>query len=423
MRKIYFIIICLVGILSISSCGREAIEYDKEDTELQKGEGQLNLKSLAVEVLQTKSPSTRVLMTDDYQVTLYDTNKQKINGWAYKDVPEVLNLKAGSYSLSVVSHELKPLDTTPHYKGESKVFTVKANDITDVESVVCTMDVVEVMIAFDNSLLEYLDKNTVSVKLSMGKNECEYKGSNNLFPVYFAPVDGENNILNVVFEGTVDGFKEAYTATYTDLKAGDFHLINFTLKGVNQDNNVIGGGSAFLKLKVNSSCFVNRLNVDLSDKITITEEIIPEENPDDPNAGKKPTIEGETFDIKEAQIIPADGMICRVIIEAPLRIAHLWVKIDSPTLTAESMEGIIDVEFDLAYPATDKLKQQLQDLGLKTGSDVIGQTELVFDISKFTSLIPLLDNGVEHTHNFIITVQDMEGNVQEGILKLISSKQ
>lgn len=423
MRKFYFAIICLFGILCISSCGREAVEYDPKNPELEKGEGQLSLKSFALEVVQTKSPVTRVLMTDDYQVTLYDSNGQKVNEWAYKDVPEVLNLKAGSYSLSVVSHELKSLDTTPHYKGESEKFTVKANDITDVKSVICTMDVVEVMIAFDNSLLEYLDEKTVSVKLNMGTNECEYTGSDNLFPVYFAPVAGENNILNVTFKGTVDGYEEAYTATYTDLQAGDFHLIKFTLQGVNQDNNVIGGGSAFLKLKINSSCFVNRLNIDLSDKTNIAEEIIPEENPDDPNAGKKPTIEGESFDINEAQIVPADGMICRVMIKAPLRIAHLWVKIDSPTLNEDSMEGIIDVEFDLAYPATDKLKQQLQDLGLKTGSDVIGQTELVFDISKFTGLIPLLDNGIEHTHNFIITVEDMEGNELEGVLKLISSKQ
>ena len=106
----------------------------------------------------------------------------------------------------------------------------------------------------------------------------------------------------------------------------------------------------------------------------------------------------------------------QVTLTAPNGIAHVYVTIDSNTLTKEVLESVgLTNSFDLAEPGA--LEAGLNGLGFPTGDAVVGQTELPFDITDFTSLLGL--PGAEN-HNFIIRLVDQNGLEVTETLKIKS---
>jgi hypothetical protein len=137
-----------------------------------------------------------------------------------------------------------------------------------------------------------------------------------------------------------------------------------------------------------------------------------------------PTIKGDGFNITTdwvdvSKATAANPVPVKVFIKAPKGIKSLVVKIDSPTLDAKSLEDVgLAGEFDLADPGD--LEQGLNDLGFANGKQVVNQTEVTFDVTGFTYLIPILNGGQSREHRFIITVTDNDGNVKSETLKMRS---
>ncbi|MCD8182221.1 MAG: hypothetical protein LUE99_03085 [Bacteroides sp.] len=105
-------------------------------------------------------------------------------------------------------------------------------------------------------------------------------------------------------------------------------------------------------------------------------------------------------------------------IVASNRIANLKVTIDSETLTENILNEVgLLKNFDLAYPGS--LKEGLEGLAFPTGSQVIGEKSLVFDIAQFTPLLNIYGAG---THKFIIEVIDQNGKSTIETLTLITQK-
>ncbi|MDD2961820.1 MAG: DUF4493 domain-containing protein [Muribaculaceae bacterium] len=127
-----------------------------------------------------------------------------------------------------------------------------------------------------------------------------------------------------------------------------------------------------------------------------------------------PTITSETLDLENVNEI-TDGMTAVVIIKAPKGITHLNVKIDSPTLTPSDLEDVgLAGEFDLANPGS--IESGLKGLGFPTGEDVVGKTEILFDISQFMGLL----GTFKSEHNFILKVTDTDNQTAEATLKFIA---
>lgn len=139
----------------------------------------------------------------------------------------------------------------------------------------------------------------------------------------------------------------------------------------------------------------------------------------------KPTIEGTSFngakfdiakDVLEVPISIKDPMELQVTLFAPNKIAHVYVTIDSETLTEELLTTVnLAKSFDLAEPG--ELKGGLESLKFPTESDVIGKEELPFNITQFTSLLGLYGAA---NHNFIIQVVDQKGLEVTQTLKIKS---
>ncbi len=413
MSKFHYILTCILSALLITSCGREALDYNKEEL-IEAGEGQLSFSQFNVNVA-TQARNTRAVDMNNYTVTLYDATNKAINTWTYKDIPQVLNLTAGKYYISVISHEMKQLDTVPYYAGKSNEFEIKVGEITEIEPIICTLGVIEVKVSFEDKLVSYMNNpQSTTVEILLDKNVIyKYSGVTDCPPIYIAPDKGETTIITAIFNSTIDGSLETTTTT-RDLVAGDSFQLDYSIKVVDTDGTIADLGTMSPTLRIISQGIIKYWPKNLDD---IVEEVIPEGGDED----KLPYIEGDGFNIAKEQIIPDGGMICKVNINAPYGIAHLKVRIDSPTLTPAILSSVgLAAEFDLAYPGS--LEEGLKGLKFPVGNEVIGATKLIFDISQFTGLIPPFDKGVEHSHKFILMLEDVNGNGVTKTLTLVSSR-
>lgn len=421
MKRIFYItsLLALTGTL-LFSCGRENINYQEDSNDNENLQMvNLNIGSILKLELETGSANTRT-ETDfsEYTVTLYQEDNTLTEQWLYKDMPELVSVLQGNYYITVTSHEQQSVDTKPYYEGKSNVFSVQPGAITEVEPIVCKMRSIKIVLTFDSELSALLGTD-IKITVATDKASYEYTDLQNITPMYFAPSTEENNMINITFDGTVDGYKESYTRTET-ANAGDYLEVRFTLKNVS-DENIEASGSAGLSLKLD----LKVTNITQNTNITTGEEVIPEEpeeGGDEEGDETLPTIKGRGFDIKTPQTVPADGMTCIVDITAAMRFAHLYVTIDSETLTSSVLEDVgLTNSFDLAYPG--KLESALgkdengNGLGFPVGNQVIGQKTLVFDITPFTQLLGIYGAA---THKFIIKVVDQEGTEVEETLTLIS---
>lgn len=122
------------------------------------------------------------------------------------------------------------------------------------------------------------------------------------------------------------------------------------------------------------------------------------------------TISGDGFDISQRQTIvlsEADDAVVKVKIASARAIDKLLVEIGSSSSLFEAVltHHGLDTEFDLADP-TDELLATFTEIGvgLPSGADVKGQTEVTLDISAFIPLI--FDAAGECTADFKITAID-----------------
>lgn len=413
MKKLYYLF-CLCGILiGLTGCDREKVEYTRGSDEPQMVN--VNLKS-CINVQVTEAPDTRATVnTEEYIISLYKEDHTLVESWTYKNMPDLVPVLSGKYYLKAMSHKLKAKDTKAYFEGTSEVFSITPSVVTEVAPILCEMKNIKVVISFDDALKKFLGTD-VTVTVVVGQERQEYsdieEAINN--PVYFAPTEGGITVVYVLFDGTVDNYKENFTKTYTTT-SGKAVNINFTLKNVSEGV-IEDSGLLSLGMRVDLSV----ISIDKYYNIAMVEETIPD--PEEGGEGDdktQPTIVGRGFNIKEAQMVPADGnMTCIVDITASNRLAHLQVTIDSEVLTEDELAAVgLKKEFDLAYPG--ELEDALGEGGLKfpVSNQVIGQKSLEFNITSFIPLLNILGAG---THKFIIKATDQNNVATEETLTLVT---
>ncbi len=124
---------------------------------------------------------------------------------------------------------------------------------------------------------------------------------------------------------------------------------------------------------------------------------------------------GVYYDITDSDL----SVILKITSEVGLESVSL--KINSDVLT-DSALGEIDLatEMDLAAPATDDMAEMLSDgLGFPIKDEVIGEKELIVDISNFMPMLSMLVKetyeGTSYT-DFVITVKDANGDCTETLM-------
>lgn len=360
MKKIYYLL--FFSIISLFySCSEE--NWDHE--ELIKSEGTLILKSFEISIDQSINPTNEIedsifspndtINFSNYIINIVDQQTSEIiKSWTYNDMPDEVILKDGKYLIEVKSHNAEPAQwDTPYYYGVQD-FSIIEDETTQVTQISCKLSNVIIYVNYNKDLYETLDNGSkVNVYIS-NESQLEYNIEETRGGYFTLPYSNSSIVaeLNAIINNdTIIAHK-----IIPNVEEGQIHTITFSYEDL--------------------------------------------DNVDNPNA---PTITSETLVIDGVNTI-TDSIIAKVDINAPYGIKNFIVDIISEQLTKDILQEVgLDSSFDLANPG--ELAGPLTELGFPTGSAVVGQTYLAFNITDFMQLLALFPGQ----HQFKLTIIDNKG--------------
>lgn len=394
-KQISFLLTLFAVVLLATACHSEKVDYGISS------EGQLDLSSLQL------TPNTDPLVTEsrvaaelsDYIVEIYTEGGDLVNSWKYSEMPEVYTLKVGKYK--VVAHapvtEGAAFDT-PYCEGESKVFEITQDNLTNLGEIVCTLHNIKVTVKYADNLKPLLGED-VKVTVKIGGESLEYGKDETRSGFFHCEA---NNTVDVVFSGTVDGSAENVTKSYTDVALGTELIVTYNLIDAVFVDPGTGGTVSAGGLKLDATCT----------PVTIEGVVRPSE--DEILDFGLPSVVGEGFDLSQ----PVTDLSQKVVVDlkAPEGAAHIWVKITSDNADFSGVIGQMFPQnpFDLAEPG--EAEESLNTLGLPIKDAVIGKDVVVFDVSQFVGLL----GGFPGVHQFMLTVVDVNGDKAEATLTIDS---
>lgn len=420
MKKIFLICFTLLaGVLVFSACHSEAM-----DENVSEAKGNLNLSSLKtdvdldIETVYVGSRADETVDVSNFLVAIYDSKSQKVEQWKYSEMPEIVSLTVGTYSIEVLSAEAPSNGfDAPFYKGTATC-EIKENELVDVPAITCKLANMLFSVVYDEEFQDKVGSDVVTT-ISVGENSLDIPYTETRKAYLIAP-EGETAALNVTLKGTIDGETIDYSKRIDQVRVGVHNIIKYEFDPVSDGS--MGDGTLNVAINVDSS-------MNESDEVVGTNpgeepgiDDFPTEGGEDPGEGGEqnaPSIigsdfNGDPFDIENDVLDIKGASTLKVEINAENGIAHLYVEIQSETLDVTEV-GLTN-NFDLAYPGD--LEEGLNGLGFPTGANVIGQKHTTFDISTFTGLLV----GFEGNHNFVIRVVDQNDLEETKVLKLRVAK-
>lgn len=406
MSKIVSIIIVLILSMHIlTSCDRENMDFGKESNDY----GQVNLASMGLSVNVNATPVSRAETVDpsNYIVGIYNAEDETlVSEWKYSELPEIFQLKVGKYK--VIAHAPN-VDTAlfdePYCEG-SKNFEIQKDQITNLETVNCTLNCIMVTIQYDENFRKLLGdeaniKVTVNNKYSLNFEKDETRAG------YF-PAEASGNVIDANFIGELDDELDVpINKSFPNINIGSQLIITYTLRDANGDPGT--GGVVNPSVEYDVTC----------DIVELDGSVHPgkEEGIDDfPSGGDKegtdPTVTSgnKNFDLNT----PIDANDYNEEVDGPVVVNLLAsrgiknVIVEITSTDSDFVAAVVELfgatSFDLANPPADEdHKNNLISLGFLVGDEVKTTETVPFNITKF---VPLLQ--VYHgMHQFKITVKDV----------------
>lgn len=421
MKKIFLICFTLIAsTLLFCACHTESME------DIVNAKGNLSLSSmkvgvnLDVDVVYLDSRAESEIDLSNYIVTIYDKYSQRAGQWVYSEMPEIVSLAVGTYTVEVKS-AAEPSNgfDIPYYKGTATC-EVKENQVTDVPAISCKLANMLFTVEYDESFQDKISEDVVTT-ITIGENSLQIPASESRKAYLIAP-DSETASMEVNLKGTIDGEVIDYSEHFDNVKSGVHNIIKYQFIPVSDGS--VAGGAFSVSIAIDSSLTGSDESVSVN----------PGQEPgidDFPTGGGEggdaPTIvgtkfNGNSFDISNDVLeVPVNmdmehPLPLQVTLSAANGIAHVYVTIDSETLTEDILTGVnLAASFDLAEPG--ELEAGLKGLGFPTGDAVVGQTTILFDVTGFTPLLGLYGAA---SHNFIIRLIDQQGLEVTQTLKIKS---
>ena len=423
MKNILFTLTAIMALL-LSSCHSE--EMRMKETE--KGEVSLAKFTISVELEIGNIEFSRASDIDvsKYIITIKDAKGEEVGNWIYGEMPEIISLAVGNYIVEAASSSQPTTGINmPYYKGEQE-FTIEANKLTEVETIECHLANICVKFEFEEEFAELIEDDFEAVlkigdnSVTMTKDDVENERK------AYLPAVSENNSLDITWKGTLDGEAKEGTMRQDNIQAGEMHTVNFNLDKVDE---VYPFG---LKVSIQIDETISRVD----DMLVVNpgtepplEDFPAEDGGEDEGTGgggttsDAPTIvgtsfKGSPFDIDNdvLEIKERETATLKVTLNSSVGIGHVYVTIDSETLTPGVLQGVgLTSSFDLVEPG--QYESALKGLGFPVSDEVKGKKTILFDITKFTELLGIYG---EANHNFILRVSDTNGNSTTKTLKVKS---
>lgn len=421
MKKIFLICFTLIAsTLIFCACHTESMDnIVNTKSELKLSSMKIGV-DMDVDVVYLESRAESGVDLSNYIVTIYDQYSQQAGQWTYSEMPEIVSLAVGTYTVEVKS-AAEPTNgfDVPYYEGIATC-EIKENQVTDVPAISCKLANMLFTVEYDESFQDKISEDVVTT-ITIGENSLQIPASESRKAYLIAP-DSETASMEVNLKGTIDGEVIDYSEHFDNVKSGVHNIIKYQFIPVSDGS--VAGGAFSVSIAIDSSLTGSDESVSVN----------PGQEPgidDFPTGGGEggdaPTIvgtkfNGNSFDISNDVLeVPVNmdmehPLPLQVTLSAANGIAHVFVTIDSETLTEDILTGVnLAASFDLAEPG--ELEAGLKGLGFPTGDAVVGQTTILFDVTGFTPLLGLYGAA---SHNFIIRLIDQQGLEVTQTLKIKS---
>lgn len=415
--------------LGAASCSEDWTPPVAED-------GSVNLNSLSVDMSDAEKVSTSTVSRASVDLAPFivtvSNGADYTRTYTYGDMPEVLTLPVGSYTISVKSHEVQKAEwERPLYLG-TKEFTVTKGKITDIGVVTASFASLKVTVQFTDDLKPLLGDDVKVTVIANDQGSLVYTPSETRAG-FFEVVEGSNTMI-ARFEGTIDGVYTTQDTPFSDVEAGQHRIVRYSAKSnpdiPEQSGGISGSGitldTSVINQDINSDVIVSEDNIDSSDRPGQEEPDQPGPGPDEPGPdepGEKPVtfepFNSPNLDLDAENVATADFGNAIVRISASKGIKSLVVNIHTSN---EVLPGLLagmglGEPFDLADINEDSTTgDSVKTLNLPFNSQVAGQTEVDFNISDF---VPLLVD-LAGNHEFTITVTDNDNKAETMTLRFKS---
>lgn len=432
MKNIFLICLTLMAVLfTFSACHSEKMETGATDVT-----GQLSLASMKMEVdlkVDTVYPQSRAgVDVSNFLLTIKNSQGEQVEQYTYSEMPEIISLPVGTYTVVASSAEAATNGfDVPFYTGSTEQFTIKENELTEVSALTCRLANVMISVEYDEELRKLMGEDVVTT-VKIGDNSLDIPSSETRKAYLIAPASAGS--MDITLKGTIDGESVTEVKRVENVQAGQYNIIKYVLSPVDDGNNSVGG-NLNIAINIDSSMTSSDETVGVNPGEEPGIDDFPTDGGEEPGDGdgdggdesgseqNMPTIvgtnfNGKPFDISKDVLTVTKGqsVSLSVTLLAPNKMAHVYVTIDSETLTEDVLVGVnLAKNFDLAEPGD--LEAGLKGLGFPTGTDVIGKEEIPFDITQFTSLLGIYGAA---NHNFIIRVVDQQGLEVTETLKIKS---
>jgi len=420
MKNIFLICFTLMVVLfTFSACHSEKMETGATDVT-----GQLSLASMKMEVdlkVDTVYPQSRAgVDVSNFLLTIKNSQGEQVEQYTYSEMPEIISLPVGTYTVVASSAETATNGfDVPFYTGSTEQFTIKENELTEVSALTCRLANVMISVEYDEELRKLMGEDVVTT-VKIGDNSLDIPSSETRKAYLIAPASAGS--MDITLKGTIDGESVTEVKRVENVQAGQYNIIKYVLSPVDDGNNSMGG-NLNIAINIDSSMTSSDETVGVNPGEEPGIDDFPTDGGEEPGDGDgdgeggitsdisitgKDLGESPFFDIDQTQTITGATTLI-VGIEAPAGIQNLKVAISSDN---EEFNGIGEGlgEFDLAH--SDSMNEDAQAmlpiLGLPIDDAVLNQTNLDFNISKFTSMLA----GFKGTHTFKITVTDNQGKTE-----------
>lgn len=405
--------------LMLAAAGFSACSDKWEPTTDKDQVGQLSKSS--IEVVNSENVISRASVdVSNFIVTVLDPQGAVSGEWKYSEMPELITLPvADGYTAKVISHEQeKAAWDAPYFEGVSEKFNIENNKITQVATISCKLANIKVSIRYSDDLKKAMGDDCKVTVIANDEGMLEFLPTETRSG-YFQAIEGSSTLV-ATFTGTVNGHLEEVRRVFGDVEAGQHRIITYKLKTGDGD---VPDETGTIDPSTGISVDMSTIDESIEGNVSVDEDVIdgdrpgqedpgddpdPDPDPDDPTPPDDElfTFTSETIDF-EGENIPEDGKSYIVKINSVNPLSHLIVDIISESLNKEMLQSVgLDSTFDLAYPG-DLAEALSSSFHFPIEDQVIGQTEVTFDITNF---VPLLNIYPNETHVFKLTVRDEKGN-------------
>ena len=413
MKKIFITVIAAAAVFAgcqktvIQGGSTGTLEFSMssaDDSYNDREEGMLDTRTAAAEAgAGTKAYDKEAALASMLVTISNQSGVGEPRQWVYSEMPGVLELTEGQYTISAVSPDSRIAAWDQPVFGGSKEFSIIAGRTSTVE-LVCGITNVKVSVNCTEEFLKEFTEYSITVRsaeateddgfLIWGASEVS-EGKEGYFPAADLTVTVQAYRWS---DATEQKDPVQARLNITEVEARDHIILNIDAKATGAVETGGGDGKPFITIDDSMNERDEDILIGGLDEIPVPGDGGGEDP--DPELPAEPTLEWAA-NPNFAPMKIKDGMDVNLVVNIPGKIATFVVGVQSSVL-----EQVVGESMDLIYD-----ESFIENFGslLPTGDALLGQTRVDFSLSELVPLIGGLGAAPESEHVFTLNVTDEYG--------------